>query len=43
MMSQISFDHPYIDWNNQDLYQEFSRFPNHVVSDRRAAQQTQQK
>ena len=29
-MSQIPFDHPHIDWNNQDLYQEFSRFRNHV-------------
>ena len=30
MMSQIPFDHPHIDWDSQDLYQEFSRFRNHV-------------
>ena len=29
-MSQIPFDHPHIDWDSQDLYQEFSRFRNHV-------------
>ena len=29
-MSQIPFDHPQIDWDSQDLYQEFSRFRNHV-------------
>ena len=30
MMSQIPFDHPHIDWDSQDLYQEFSRSRNHV-------------
>lgn len=30
MMSQIPFDHPHIDWDSQDLYEEFSRFRNHV-------------
>ena len=29
-MSQIPFDHPHIDWDSQDLYQEISRFCNHV-------------
>ena len=28
-MSHIKFDHPHIDWDNQNLYQEFSRFRNH--------------
>lgn len=30
MTSQIPFDSPHIDWDSQDLYQEFSRFSNHV-------------
>ena len=29
-MSQIPFDHPHIDWDSQDLCQEFSRFRSHV-------------
>lgn len=29
-MSQIPFEHPHIDWDSQDLYQEFSRFRDHV-------------
>ena len=30
MISQIPFDHPHIDCDNHDLYQELSRFCNHV-------------
>ena len=30
MTSQIPFDSPHIDWDSQDLYQEFSHFRNHV-------------
>ena len=29
-MSQIPFDHPHIDWDNNDLYLELSLFYNHV-------------
>ena len=44
-MSQIPFDHPHIDWDSQDLYQEFSRFRNHVgfVFDRPTANSKQKK
>ena len=30
IMTSIPFDHPHIDWDSADLYQEFSHFRNHI-------------
>ena len=29
-MAVANFEHPHIDWDSEDLYQEFSRFKSHV-------------
>ena len=29
-MASIPFEHPHMDWDSADLYQEFSRFRNHI-------------
>ena len=29
-MALANFDHPQIDWDSDDLYQEFSRFKSHA-------------
>ena len=29
-MATMNFEYPQIDWDSEDLYQEFSRFRNHI-------------